>query len=137
MSEIKFVLDSNVLVSAALFKNSIARQAFNKATADGQILMSDPVLAELQEVFSRPRFDKYLSTQLRMEFLTDFLKVVEIVEITESIAVCRDPKDDKFLELAISGQSNFILSGDKDLLVLHPFGGIEIVTPADFLTKQF
>lgn len=72
-----------MLVSAALFKNSIARQAFNKATADGQILMSDPVLAELQEVFSRPRFDKYLSTQLRMEFLTDLLKVVEIVEITE------------------------------------------------------
>jgi uncharacterized protein len=135
MSEIKFVLDSNVLVSAALFKGSIARQAFNKATADGQILMSEPVLAELQDVLSRPSFDKYLSAQLRTAFLTDLLKVVEIVEITQAIAVCRDPKDDKFLELAISGQCNYILSGDKDLLVLHPFQGIEIITPADFLAK--
>lgn len=99
--------------------------------------MSEPVLAELREVFSRSRFDKYLSAQLRSSFLTDLLKVVEIVEITESISVCRDPKDDKFLELAISGQSNCILSGDKDLLVLHPFEGIEIVRPADFLAKQF
>jgi putative PIN family toxin of toxin-antitoxin system len=59
--------------------------------------------------------------------------VVESVAITETIAGCRDPKDDKFLELAISGQATCILSSDKDLLVLHPFQGIEIVTPADFL----
>jgi putative PIN family toxin of toxin-antitoxin system len=136
MSEIKFVLDSNVLVSAALFKGSIARQAFNKATADGQIVMSGPVVAEIQDVLGRSRFDKYLSTQLRTAFLTDLLKVVEIVEITEAISVCRDPKDDKFLELAISGQANYIVSSDKDLLVLHPFQGIAIVTPADFLARQ-
>jgi uncharacterized protein len=136
MSELKFVLDSNVLVSAALFKSSIARQAFNKATADGQIVMSGPVVAEIQDVLGRSRFDKYLSAQLRTAFLTDLLKVVEIVEITEAISVCRDPKDDKFLELAISGQANYILSSDKDLLVLHPFQGIAIVTPADFLARQ-
>ncbi|MEG4322639.1 MULTISPECIES: putative toxin-antitoxin system toxin component, PIN family [unclassified Microcoleus] len=136
MSEIKFVLDSNVLVSAALFKGSIARLAFNKATADGKIVMSGPVVAEIQDVLSRDRFDKYLSPQLRTAFLTDLLKVVEIVEITEAISVCRDPKDDKFLELAISGQANYILSSDKDLLVLHPFQGIAIVTPADFLARQ-
>ncbi len=136
MSEIKFVLDSNVLVSAALFKGSIARQAFNKATADGRIIMSELVLVELQDVFSRPRFDRYLSAELRTAFLTDLLEVVEIIEINEVIAVCRDPKDNKFLELALSGHATYIVSSDKDLLVLHPFQGIEIVTPADFLARQ-
>jgi uncharacterized protein len=69
-----------------------------------------------------------------MAFLTDLQMVVESVEVTEAIAVCRDPKDDKFLELAVSGQATCILSSDKDLLVLHPFQEIEIVTPADFLS---
>jgi uncharacterized protein len=133
MSEIKFVLDSNVLVSAALFKSSIARQAFNKVVVDGQVLMSESILAELQDVFSRSRFDKYLSIDLRTAFLADLLAVVGMVKITEVIAVCRDPKDNKFLELALSGHATSILSSDKDLLVLHPFQGIEIVTPADFL----
>ena len=125
-----------MLISAALFKGSIARQAFNKATADGQILMSEPVLTELQDVFSRPRFDKYLSAELRTAFLADLLEIVEIVEITEVLSICRDPKDDKFLELAISGQANLILSSDKDLLVLQPFQDIAIITPADFLAQQ-
>lgn len=133
MSERRFVLDSNVLVSAALFKNSIARQAFNKVIVEGQILMSEPVLAELQDVFSRSRFDQYLSSELRLAFLTDLRAVVEMVEITETITICRDPKDNKFLELAISGQANCILSSDKDLLVLQPFQGIKILTSAEFL----
>jgi uncharacterized protein len=132
-SEFRFVLDSNVLVSAALFKRSIARQAFDKAILDGQILMSQPVLSEIQDVFSRSRFDKYLAVESRTRFLIDLLKVVEMVEITEAIAACRDPKDDKFLELATSGQAHYVLSSDKDLLVLHPFQDIAIVTPADFL----
>ena len=136
MSDLRFVLDSNVFVSAALFKGSIARQAFNKAAVDGKILMSEPVLAELQDVFSRPRFDRYLSSELRTAFLTDLLTVVEKIEITEAIAVCRDPKDNMFLELAVSGHATSILSSDKDLLVLHPFQGIAILTPADFLADS-
>jgi uncharacterized protein len=133
MSEIRFVLDSNVLVSAALFKDSIARRAFNQAVFEGQILMSEPVLAELQDVFSRSRFDKYLSIELRRTFLSDLLVNVEMVKINQAIAVCRDPKDNKFLELGLSGDAAFILSSDKDLLVLHPFQKIKILTPADFL----
>jgi uncharacterized protein len=135
MSKLRLVLDSNVLVSAALFKRSIARQAFNKALSSGQIIMSQPAVEEIQDVFSRPRFDKYLSIGSRLAFLSDLLEVIEMIEITESIASCRDPKDDKFLELAVSGQADCILSSDKDLLVLQPFRGILIVTPADFLAE--
>ena len=57
----------------------------------------------------------------------------ELVEIVELISASRDPKDDKFLELAVSGRADLIVSGDADLLVLNPFRGIPVVTPAAFL----
>ncbi|HEV8160029.1 MAG TPA: putative toxin-antitoxin system toxin component, PIN family, partial [Pyrinomonadaceae bacterium] len=63
-----------------------------------------------------------------------FLKVAEMVETSETIVVCRDPKDDKLLELALSGNADFLVTGDKDLLVLNPFrGGVKIITPREFL----
>jgi uncharacterized protein len=133
MSEPRFAIDTNVLLSAALFKQSVPRQALNKALADGQILMSAPVLTELQDVFRRSRFDKYLSTESRAVFLNDLQEIVENIEIIEAIAICRDPKDNKYLELAVSGNATCIISGDRDLLILHPFRGISILTPADFL----
>jgi len=61
------------------------------------------------------------------------LQSAETVVITERIAVCRDPTDDKFLELAVNGQAGMIVSGDADLLALNPFRGIPIVPPATFV----
>ena len=60
----------------------------------------------------------------------------ELVEITEVVNACRDPKDDKFLELAVSGRATHIISGDDDLLALHPFRGIAILTPQDFVAQE-
>jgi predicted nucleic acid-binding protein len=60
-----------------------------------------------------------------------------LVDVTERVAACRDPKDDKFLELAVSGRASCIVSGDKDLLALHPFRGIAILNPAAFLTVDW
>jgi predicted nucleic acid-binding protein len=57
----------------------------------------------------------------------------ELVEIKERIAACRDPTDDKFLELAVNGRADLIVSGDADLLALNPFRGIPIITPAMFV----
>lgn len=62
-----------------------------------------------------------------------FLKVAEMIETDETIAVCRDPKDDKLLELAVGGNADFLVTGDKDLLILNPFRGVEIITPRVFL----
>lgn len=67
--------------------------------------------------------------------LSDFISVAELVEITEEVIACRDPKDDKFLSLAVSGEAKVIMSGDKDLLVLHPFRGIDIVKAPEFLEE--
>lgn len=59
-----------------------------------------------------------------------------MVEIAETIKICRDPKDDKLLELASSGKADFLVTGDNDMLVLNPFRGIEIITPRDFLSSE-
>jgi putative PIN family toxin of toxin-antitoxin system len=134
MSKIRIVLDSNVILSAALFKQSTPRQALDKAAVSGQILMSNEILGELQDIFNRPKFDKYSSKQVRNEFLNDFLTVVENVEIVQKITICRDRKDDKFLELAVNGQADYIITGDQDLLVLNPFQDIAIISVSDYLS---
>lgn len=90
-------------------------------------------MAELDDVLHRPKFDKYVSEEQRQEFLASLLDVAEVVEIVESIRVCRDTNDDKFLELVASGHASFLLTGDADLLALHPFRETSIVSPADFL----
>jgi putative PIN family toxin of toxin-antitoxin system len=96
--------------------------------------MSAAAIAELQDLFGRSKkFDKYLSLSARTNFLNDLLESVKIIEIVETINVCRDPKDNKFLELAINGKADYIITGDQDLLVLNPFQTIRILTPQEFL----
>ena len=130
----RFVFDTNVIVSAALLAGSVPRQAFDKALDEGRILISVPVLLELAEVLSRKKLNKYLLEEERMRFLVALLKEAELVEITEAVTDCRDAKDNKFLELAVSGEADCIISGDDDLLVLSPFRGIPILTPREFLS---
>jgi len=126
------VFDNNVLVSAALLAG-VPRLAFDKLLDNGTVLISVPVLLELAEVLNREKFDKYVTRDERMRFMVGFLKVAEMIETGETIAVCRDPKDDKLLELATSGNADFLVTGDKDLLVLNPFRGVKIITPREFL----
>jgi putative PIN family toxin of toxin-antitoxin system len=130
----RIVLDSNVILSAALFRRSIPRQALDKAFREDSVVMSAAAIAELQDLFGRSKkFDKYLSLSARTTFLNDLLESVKIIEIVETIHVCRDPKDNKFLELAINGKADYIITGDQDLLVLNPFQMIRILTPQEFL----
>lgn len=133
MTSNRFVFDTNALVSAALIQRSVSRLAFNYTFAHGTLLLSTVTIVEFQEVLYRPRFNKYLTDAERQEFLVAVFRSMQIVQITEMISVCRDPKDDKFLEVAVNGQATHIITGDKDLLVLHPFRGIPILTPRAFL----
>ncbi len=128
------VFDNNVLVSAALL-NGVPRSAFDKLLDGGTILLSVPVLLELADVLNRSKFDTYVTHGERMRFMVSFLKIAEMIEINETFDVCRDPKDDKLLDLAVSGNANFLVTGDKDLLVLNPFHGIEFITPREFSEK--
>ncbi len=129
----RFVIDTNVVVSALLTKKSVARDALDKARGSGEILLSLKVIEELVDVLGRPVFDRYIDEEDRIRFLNLLVKESTLVEITEKIKECRDPKDDKFLELAVNGKADFIISGDGDLQVLNPFRKIKIVSPREFL----
>jgi len=131
---LRVVLDTNVVVSALLLSDSVPRQAFDKALDHGEIIISTPVLLELAEVLARNKLNKYLTEQERMRFLVALLKESELVGITEQISDCRDPNDNKFLELAVCGNADVLVTGDDDLLVLNPFRGIALLTPRDFLS---
>lgn len=131
----RFVFDTNVTVSAALFEQSIPGQAFALALRSGEILVSLATLDELNEVLRRPKFTKYVTREEREEFLAAFVERTTLVEVREAITACRDPKDDKFLELAVSGGANCMVSGDQDLRVLSPFRGIEVLSPQEFLGR--
>ena len=71
----------------------------------------------------------------RLEFLATLVREAELVVVTDVVTDCRDPKDNKFLELALSGKATHIVSGDEDVLVLHPFRGVLILTPQAFLAQ--
>jgi len=131
----RFVVDTNVLISALLFKNSVPFRAIELAEKQGIILYSEATLNELEQVLNRKKFNKYLSLEDRQVFLLKFISTSELVSITEKIAVCRDEKDNKFLELAVSSNANVIVTGDLDLLVLNPFQAVEIVTPDIFIDR--
>jgi len=129
----RFVFDTNVIVSALLIKKSVARDALDKARTKGEILLSLDVIEELHDVLGRPAFDRYIDEEDRLRFLALMVKEGTLVDITEKIEECRDPKDDKFLELAVNGNATLIISGDKDLQVLHPFRDIPILSPRKFV----
>ena len=131
------VFDTNVIISAMLSKTATPGVAIARAYGTGGILVSVPLMRELHDVVSRPKFDRYVTPSERERFLGLLLRDAQLVEITESIRACRDPKDDQVLELAVCGRADWIITGDADLLVLDPFRGIRIVTAADFLGLGF
>ena len=135
MNKKRIVVDTNVFVSALLIKKSVPFQVINIAYKQGIILYSDATFTELQQVLSRRKFNKYLTLDERNVFLFKLANDSESVEIKEEINACRDAKDDKFLELAVNGHANFIVTGDADLLVLNPFREIEIITPEVFVSR--
>ncbi len=130
---LRVVCDTNVLVSAVMFPQSVPGRAFAYARHAGKLLTTPELASELRDVLLRPKVARYITGDLRDEFLAAYLSMAEFVVTTEQITACRDPKDNHVLEAAIDGQATCILSGDKDLLVLNPFRDIPILSPSEFL----
>ena len=105
-ARLRFVFDTNVFVSTVLVPNGKAQQAFLKADRNGYYLLSAAILEELRDGLYRKKFDPYVTNAERTRFLSDLLEKAALILITESITACRDPDDDKFLELAISGNAD-------------------------------
>ena len=129
----RFVLDTNVFVSAIVLPLSVPRKAVDKALDQGVLLFSEATMTELAKVLFRPKFDPYCGIEDRMLFLSQLRSTAELVPIIQLVRQCRDPRDDKFLEVALNGKTDLILTGDADLLELHPWRGIEILSPTDYL----
>jgi putative PIN family toxin of toxin-antitoxin system len=127
----RVVLDTNVLVSAALKRNSTPAAAVYAVEQGHALLKSRATERQLFAVIARPYFVPLIGRETRA-WLRKLMAVAEMVRIMERVAACRDRTDDKFLELAINGAADVIVTGDADLLDLNPFRGIPIVTPAIF-----
>lgn len=132
-ARLRIVVDTNALVSRLLLTDSVAARAVRKAVDEGQLLASEATMTELADVLSRPKFDPYVSIEDRREFVRLLGGIVELVPIIAEVQACRDPSDDKFLDVAVNGNADVIVTGDRDLLALHPFRGIPIRTPAQYL----
>jgi putative PIN family toxin of toxin-antitoxin system len=130
-----WVFDTNVLISAAL-GDGICRQAFEEAQKVGEIVRSENTFLELVNTLEKPRLQKYLNPGDKIDFLANYLLLTRPITITEVIRLCRDPKDNMFLELLVSSKANALITGDQDLLALNPFRGIPIASAARFL-KEF
>jgi putative PIN family toxin of toxin-antitoxin system len=129
----RIVVDSNALIRRLLLPASVPGRAVREAVDEGVLLVSEATLDELATVLARPKFDPYVPPEDRRRFLVQLARIAEFVPVLRRIEACRDPGDDKFLEVAINGDAELIVTGDQDLLALHPFMEIPIVNPADHL----
>jgi len=131
----RLVVDTNVFVGAALNENSLPFQVVRWIEQHDGLLKPAATERQLLHVLRRPYIAAATIPSLR-EGVARMLADAELVPISERIAACRDPTDDKFLELAVNGHADLIVSGDGDLLVLNPFRGIPIVTQAMFVQRM-
>jgi len=129
------LFDTNVLISALLSPKSIAAKILNWAENNGTVLYSEATLTELISVLNRPKFSKYISPKDIAGLVIRIKAVWLSVEIINQIKLCRDPKDDKFIDIAINGEASHIITGDNDLLVLHPIETISVINPRNFLDE--
>ena len=136
MTRERVVIDTNVLISSLFLTASTPGQAVQKAVTRAQLVVTTETLRELIGKLHSPKFDRYVRRERRDALLERVASLVEIIDVLQSIRASRDPKDDKFLEAAVNGRADVIVTGDKDLLDLNPFRGIAIVTPAAYLARE-
>jgi putative PIN family toxin of toxin-antitoxin system len=131
----RVVIDTNVFISGVLSTTSAPARCVDAVVTGGQLIASHDTLRELFERLLSPKFDPYVTRARREELLSRLAPLVEIVEVVQQVRACRDPHDDKFLEAAVNGRADLIITGDKDLLELHPCRGIAILSPAALLGR--
>jgi putative PIN family toxin of toxin-antitoxin system len=127
------VIDTGVLISAAIRPQSVPALALERALRHYDLFMSLATLDELQQVLLRPKFDRYASAAQRQLFLDGIKLRLRMVEVHQHITECADPKDDKFLALALTANAELIVASDPHLTQLHPWRSIPILPPAAFL----
>lgn len=133
MTSDRLVLDTNVFISGLIWPPSVPGRVLDYALIHCRLLASVAMLDELVATLLADKFDDYVSRTDREAALERLLPLMEIVEVVSIVRACRDPRDDKFLEAAVNGRADTLVTGDRDLLVLHPFADVNILTPAAYL----
>ena len=133
----RVVLDTRTLVSAALRIGSVPHQALLKALGSCELCASSATLHELEQVLMRDKFDRYLDAKTRLSFVALMRQHTHLFGVLEADErsvqpPCRDPKDNKFLALALVCEADAIISSDNDLLALNPWRSIPVLTPAAY-----
>jgi putative PIN family toxin of toxin-antitoxin system len=131
----RVVVDTNVFVSGLLRESFLPGQAAARAGHKAILLVSEATMRELADVLAQAKFDRYVTVQHRVQFVRLIAGVAEFVPIIHSVRECRDPKDDKFLEVALNGRAHLIITGDEDLLGMHPWRRIEILSPSAYVAR--
>ncbi|GHT89330.1 twitching motility protein PilT [Bacteroidia bacterium] len=129
--KIKVIFDTNVWISFLIGKRL---SIIEKYIANRQmtIIVADHLIEEIKEVTSRERLQKYFPPGKVVELIR-FLETIALkFEITRQKFVSRDPKDDFLLDLMAISKADYLVTGDKDLLILNPFGTTTVLTPGDF-----
>lgn len=129
----RIVADTNCLVSRLLLADSTAAHAVRKAVESSILLVSEATMDELADVLGRSKFDRYVSIKDRQQFLRLLGRIAEFVPIIYAVRDCRDPDDDKLLEVALNGRADVIVSGDRDLRSLNPWRNVPILSPKEYL----
>lgn len=129
------VIDTGVLVSAAIRPQSVPALALERALLHYEVCASLATFAELQEVLSRSKFDRYASPEMRQAFIDGLRTHLRMVEVLQLVSECSDPKDDKFLALALAVNAEMIVASDPHLTQMHPWRAIPILPPAAFLVS--
>ena len=129
----RIVLDTGVLVSAAIRPASIPALALEKALLQFDVCVSAETLAELETVLKRSKFDPYAPKSQRLDFIAGLRQQAVLFEVSQVVTDCSDPKDNKFLALADTAQAELIISSDAHLTSMHPWRDIPILPPAAFL----
>ncbi len=127
----RYVVDTNVLISAALLADSLPAQVLQHVLSHARLVFSAQTFSELETRLWRPKFDRYLSLEDRKWLLRDLHGAADWFEPTDiGPSRCRDPQDENFVQLALACQAKALVSGDKDLLILKTLDGIPVLTPA-------
>jgi putative PIN family toxin of toxin-antitoxin system len=131
----EWVIDTNVLISAALSANSTPARLVQLVLERGNVVFSQPTFDELKTRLYRPKFDRYISLELREAVLHDLSAAARWVEIGEPARYCRDRSDDMFIETALAARAGIVVSGDQDLLQAPPVQGLRILNPQQALAE--
>ena len=128
------VVDTNVLISARLIAGGVPARVLERLRDQGaQLLFSPATFTELDTRLRKRKFSRYVSADEIDRFLEALVNVAVLQEPQIAVTACRDPGDNKFLSLALDGEADCLISGDKDLLVLHPFEDVPVLSPQTFL----